>query len=266
MCRAIPANVSSWPQKFIRFGYATKGVLYGLIGFLAAQMALGARQRAPDPKHAIREINAQPIVGDELVLVIAAGLAIYACWRFVQALLDVDDHHNSVLHRIAYAVSGGSYALIALYAMNVGIGLRTSKVDKKQLGSQLMETSWGPWVIGGLGVILLVHGGLELFKALKGSFMKNYRQNEMSRTTKRLALIAGTIGIAARALTFFMIGWFTIRAAKETNAHQLKGLGDAFRMLDTGVEGPVLLISVAVGFMLYGIYCFANAWYRRLNV
>jgi hypothetical protein len=132
MYRANVGGVSCWVQRFVRFGYLTKGIVYGLIGWLAAKTALGARGSAPDTEQAIREIGSQGEVGETMLLVVAAGLAIYSSWRFVQAVLDVDGDGkgaSGVLRRLGYAVSGGSYALLAIYAMRIGIGLRGSGPD-----------------------------------------------------------------------------------------------------------------------------------------
>lgn len=67
-----------WVAPLARLGYASKGILYLVVGVLAGKAALGAG-RVTDTKGALRNLHAQPF-GQVLLLVLALGLAGYAIW------------------------------------------------------------------------------------------------------------------------------------------------------------------------------------------
>ena len=78
-----------WVRPLARAGYAAKGVLYITIGILAAMAAFGGGGdgATTGSKGAIRAIQEQPF-GQVLLVLLTVGLAGYALWRFVQAILD----------------------------------------------------------------------------------------------------------------------------------------------------------------------------------
>jgi hypothetical protein len=68
-------------------GYAAKGVVYGIVGLLAAQAAVSAGGRTTDTQGALGAIVTQPF-GKVLLSLVAIGLMGYVIWRFVQAIKD----------------------------------------------------------------------------------------------------------------------------------------------------------------------------------
>src|SRR5439155_1868288 len=80
---------NTWTIKLVRLGYAVKGVVYLIIGSLAAQLAVGHGGKATDQRGALQTIAAQPF-GKFLLIVVAIGLLGYALWSFIQAVLDPD--------------------------------------------------------------------------------------------------------------------------------------------------------------------------------
>ena len=80
-------EVSPWVERIARFGYATKGVVYVVVGMLAVGVATGIGGRATDPPGAFQTISTQPF-GRIILGFVALGLAGYALWRLVQAVAD----------------------------------------------------------------------------------------------------------------------------------------------------------------------------------
>src|SRR4051812_16709077 len=78
---------SPWFEALARFGYAVRGLLYITVGVLAAEVALGRGGAATDKSGAITAIGSEPF-GKLLLVLMAIGLAGYALWGFVRALLD----------------------------------------------------------------------------------------------------------------------------------------------------------------------------------
>ena len=60
-----------------RAGFVARGVIYGIIGILALQLALGAGGKATNQQGALRTIAQQPF-GKLLLILVAIGLGGYA--------------------------------------------------------------------------------------------------------------------------------------------------------------------------------------------
>ena len=102
------AGQSQWVERLGRAGLVAQGVLYGVIGILAAKVALGAREESPDKQGALREIAQQPF-GKALLAVLAVGFAAYALWRLAQAVLDRDNEGEGakgLAKRVGYLAPG----------------------------------------------------------------------------------------------------------------------------------------------------------------
>src|SRR4028118_1471446 len=83
-------QAKSWIEPLGRFGYAAKGVVYALIGVLAAQAALGRGGETTDSQGALQRIVQAPF-GKLLLGIVTVGLVGYAIWRLVQAFEDTEN-------------------------------------------------------------------------------------------------------------------------------------------------------------------------------
>src|SRR5690348_7625770 len=87
--QARSAATGKWMTLLARLGYAIKGVVYVVIGFLAVQVAAGTGGKATDQKGAIQAISRLPL-GNFLLIVMTIGLVGFALWCFIQALFDTE--------------------------------------------------------------------------------------------------------------------------------------------------------------------------------
>jgi hypothetical protein len=67
-------------------GFVARGLIYGTIGILAVKLAVGAGGKATSQQGALKTIAQQPF-GKVLLILVAIGLAGYALWRILRALL-----------------------------------------------------------------------------------------------------------------------------------------------------------------------------------
>ena len=89
-----------WLERLARAGYAARGAIYALVGFLAVETAFGARARPADTRGALQEMAGRSTA---LLWAVAVGLAGYALWRIVQGLLNPERKPNDLkglAHRV----------------------------------------------------------------------------------------------------------------------------------------------------------------------
>jgi type IV secretory pathway VirB2 component (pilin) len=69
----------------------------------------------------------------------------------------------------------------------------------------------------------------------------------------------------ARGAIFVVAGIFLILAAAEAKPHQAKGLDTALRALTRTPLGPWLLLVVAIGLIMFGVFSCCEARWRRVQ-
>ena len=91
-----------------RVGFASKGVVYFLVGILALLAAFGQGGETTDKKGAVSNIANQPF-GEFALVVIGIGLLAYALWRYMCAVNDADREGSSAKglgKRVSHFFSG----------------------------------------------------------------------------------------------------------------------------------------------------------------
>lgn len=255
-------------EKLARFGYAVKGVVYGLIGVLAVMAALGSGGQTSGSRGVLRTIASAPF-GQVLIGLVALGLFGYALWRFVQAFADPDrkgSDAEGVVKRIGYFGSGVLYAGLGLAAARLLLGNGGgggSGADSWT--ARLMAQPFGLWLVGIAGALTIGVGLYQFYKAYRASFFDELKTGAMSAAERTWTKRTGRAGLAARGVVFCLIGAFLIEAALNANPDEARGLEGALDALAAQPYGPYLLGIVALGLVGYGIFCGINARYRRIR-
>jgi Domain of Unknown Function (DUF1206) len=258
----------TWIVRVARFGFATRGVVYTLVGLLAAGAAAGLGGRATDAHGAIRAVGGQPF-GTALLLVLGLGLASYAVWRFVQALADLEHKgadFGGLAARASFVASGLVHAGLALSAGSLAVGLHQGRSDPVRTWvGRLLTAPNGRWVVGGVGLAVIGSAAYQFYKAYSYKFEEDLLTSRMTAGARRWARRVGRAGLAARGVTFGIVGWFLVRAALEADAHEARGLAGALRVLGRQDRGHWLLFVVALGLTAYGVLSLMEVRYRRIT-
>ncbi|NEA60452.1 DUF1206 domain-containing protein [Streptomyces sp. SID13666] len=256
-----------------RWGIATRGVIYVLIGALAIQVALGGNGKQADRGGAVEQIAGQPF-GKVMVWVVGLGLVGMALWRLSEALFGAagpDGHKTS--KRLA---SGGRFVFYGLAAYSViAFALaRTASEGASQGGSsdqqskdwtaKVLDLPLGQWLVGIAGVALAAAGLWIVVRAWQRKFRKHLKVGEMSRRTRQVVEFLGVAGGVCRGVVFATAGGFAVAAAVKYDPDQAKGLDDTLRSFRETPAGPWLLVAIAVGLALFGAFSFAMARWRKL--
>jgi hypothetical protein len=264
------AAAQPWVEPLARFGFAAKGVVYFVVGLLAAQAAFTTGGKTTDTSGALEEIVVQPF-GKFLLSLVTVGIIGYVLWRLVQTILD-PEHAGQRLNakrigqRIGYAVSGLAYAALAFTAIKLILGGERHHSNATQdWTARVLTQPFGQWLVGLAGAIAIGVAVSYFYKSYKGKFRQKFKLHEMTPSEQTWAVRFGRFGIAARGVVFSIIGVFLIKAALQTDASQVKGLGQVLAALAQQPTGPWILGVVALGLIAYGIYSLVEARYRRIN-
>ena len=246
-----------------RAGFAARGAVYVTMGVMAARAAIGARGgRATDQEGAVREIGRSSEI---LYGLVAAGLVAYALWRFAQAFLDLDQKGGdpkALAVRGTYVVSGLLHLGLGLTALGMGLGGGRDSI--REWVARALAEPWGAWAVGIAGAGVVGSGLYQFYKAARAKFEKHQRTERMSVAERKWSRRVGRFGLAARGVTFLIVGYFLIRSALNVNAREARDVAGALRALQQQPYGAWLLGVVALGLVAYGLLSFVDAKYRRI--
>lgn len=262
--------VQSWVPKLARAGYASKGVLYAVVGILAAMAATGYGGATTDSKGALHTIRAQPF-GQVMLALVVVGLAGYAVWRLVQAILDPEGEGNggkAIAKRVGWFAIGVMHLGLVVYAIGLltGAFLVGGGGGTRGWTARLMSWPGGPWVVGALGLLIV---GVSLYKVHRGwkaNLDKRLDLTRLGARARRLAILVSRFGMGARGVIGTIIGVALVFAGMRSNPREAKGLGEALASIQSWTLGSVMLGIVSLGLVAYGVYELVEARYRRFHV
>ncbi len=254
---------NTWVERLARFGIATKGAVYLVLGALAVMAAVGASGgRVTDRDGAVRTMTDHPL-GTVLLVVVAVGMAGYALWRFAEAAFDpehVGSDLKGVAKRAAAVVSGLVYASFV-----VGVVQRLTGEGSGQGGGRtwldalLRQGEVGAVIVGAAGAAVIVVAISHFVQAATAKFMRKLSLSDLSARARAWIERVGRVGLAARGVVFALLGWFLLRAATRSDASEWRGTAGALREIARQDQGKVALGVVAAGLVAYGVYQLVSA-------
>jgi hypothetical protein len=258
---------SPWVERAGRVGHVAKGVSYCLIAVLALQVAFGERRQPRDREGVLREI-AGGSFGTTVLILLALGFLAYAFWQFVRTVLDRSDDGTDakgLAKRAHHGIVGVIYTGSAIAALSLALGSRSGgRGNEKAETARVLEWPLGRWIVGIVGLSLLIYGAYNLYKATTEKFRKDLREGEMGRALQHWAVRLGVFGHAARGVVFAMVGFFLTKAALEYDPAEAVGIDGALAKLAAESYGTWLLSAVAVGLLAYGLFSLVQARYREV--
>lgn len=261
-------------QMLAKAGYAAKGLVYVLIGALTVRLALGTSATAPDRQQALYSLYSFPL-GKVTLAVVALGLLGYGLWTLAVAAFDLDHRGTkakAIVERIGYAAVGISYLGLGLAAGRLAAGLTQGggqgDAQARDWTARLLSAPFGVALVVFVGLIALAIGVGLAAEAYTAHFRKRLRLGELRRISAEAGegvVLLGRFGLGSLAVVFGLIGTFLIVAALHHDPTQAHGLGGSLVALAQQPYGHLALAIVAIGFVAYGFYSFAEARYRTLG-
>lgn len=267
------ASEGDWAERIGRAGLVARGVLYGALGIVAFRVAWGDRSEAADKGGALALLQQQPF-GDAILLVIVLGLACYALWCLIEAVLEQGDAGSTTdgdgakvwAKRVGYVGRAVAYAIACVTAIGLlrREGSSGAGTERSMTAAILSWGAVGKLVIGAVGLGFLAAGVWNAYRAVTTKFEKHLVV-DAGPAAKRGVTVIGIIGLLGRAIAFVAIGWFVVDAAVSSDPNQPLGLDESLAELAAGPLGPVGLSLVALGLALYGVFSLAEARWKDLG-
>jgi hypothetical protein len=244
-----------------------KGVVYLVIGTLALQAAAGAGGRTTGTGGAFRVLLRQPL-GHWLLWLVAIGLAGYAIWRMICALIDPEHGGQTGWKRLAvrvgYAGSALIHAGLAWQAVRLALGRGGASGDRQAESrtAQLLDAPLGPWLVGLVALGLAGYGVAQIVRGFRRDAASRLHLGRLGPDERRMVLRAARAGLVSRGIVFGLMSIFLARAALQHDPTEAGGLGEALQTLARQPYAPFVLGAVALGLAAYGAYQLALARYR----
>jgi hypothetical protein len=243
----------------VRVGYAARGLVYILIGYLFLAGNRNGRSGDGGAQAAFDWLQDTP--GGPIILTIAAvGLLAHALYRFACAIFDVENYGRDakgIGHRVGDGASGIAHGVLAYTAFQFANGTRQTDGGgdaAREAAATVLSMGLGSVVLGIMGIGFLVAAAMQARSACTGAFMRR-----ISGQAPRFVEPLGRCGFAARAVVFALIGWSLVKSGWLSRGSQAKSLGEAIDSLrDTGI----LFTLVALGILLFGVFSLFLARYR----
>jgi hypothetical protein len=262
--KAKRASDSPAANFLARAGLTARAVIYILIGLVAVLVALGHSSREADQQGAL-ELLAGKSYGLVALWLLGIGFAAYALWRLSEAVFGVTGEPPGAGPRLKSLARAVIYAGLAVLTFEVILGTDRSQAGReKDMTASVMTHPAGRWLVGAVGLIVVICGLVLVIEGIRRKFMKLLNTAQMSARMRRVVKWLGMIGTIARGLVFALAGGLVIDAAITHKASQSGGIDTALHTLRNQPFGEFLLLLAALGLMIFGVYGLCEARWRKV--
>lgn len=260
------SDLKPWMRRFVRIGYAAKGVIYLLIGTLALRLALGDGGRLTDSSGALTTIVQQPF-GFALLAVVAVGILAYAAWEITQAIFDTKrkgTKASGLMDRGLSIIKGVVYGAVGIEAIRMLIGARGAERNADDYARTAMQFPLGGIFLALVGIGLAAYGLKQIWMAWQSRFDDDLDVSHLRSEAGAWAVNVGRAGIGARGVILVLIGFALARAGFDERPSEASGMTEAMWTLFAQPSGQWLLAAVAAGLICFGVFQILHARYARL--
>jgi hypothetical protein len=250
-------------SRVARAGMAARGVVYVLLGSLAVMVSTGNAEQDVDQRGAFTELASQR-AGGVVLAAVAVGLAAYALWQALRAATGRDGASESKGKRLVAAGVAVSYTLLMASTVTILLGSRDSQSSGNEvLTARVMSYPGGSFLVAVVGLGVVGIGAVMVLQGVRTDFMRHLEK--LPRRLEPIVRHLGRVGSIGRGAVFALVGALVVSAAVTFSPEQAGGVDEAFRtMLGQPYGSPVALVA-ALALVAFGLYCLAEARYRRLE-
>lgn len=250
-------------ETLARLGYASKAVIYGIVGVLAILAVTNRGGAVTDTTGALHVIFTRPF-GRALLIIMAVGLCGYGAWRVLDAFLNPD--RDSLFVRVGNAVRGGVYGLLGVRAIQLLRGLTASSGDDaERWTATLLDVPFGAIVVGIVGAVVAGYGASQVMQGISGKHDEKIDWSPIPRDVRVPVQRVSQFGVATRGGILVTLGVFLIRAAFTDDPNQAAGPRESLLRLGGLFDGRWFLAILAAGVLAYAVDQAVHARCRRIR-
>jgi type IV secretory pathway VirB2 component (pilin) len=258
---------SSTPMRVLaRAGFLARGIMYIVIGWIALLVAFHKTGQQADRTGALHELGRTPI-GEVALWVLVVGFLGMTIWRLSEAVFGASGAGRpKATTRLASLGKAVIYAVIAWGVLEYAIGVGSPPSSDQQsvdLTATVMRHPGGRVAVVVIGLVFIGSGLYLGYNAWRKRFRDDLRLGQMHTRTRRIVEWLGRYGGIARGIVFVTAGVFLVVAAVKAQPGQAKGIDSALRSLAHTPLGPWLLVLVAIGLVMFGLFSCCEARWRR---
>jgi hypothetical protein len=264
MRSARRASNSPSAHLLARAGLTARGVIYILVGWVAALVALGHSSREADQQGALHLLAGKPY-GLASLWLLGIGFAGYALWRLSEAAFGVTGEPPGAGPRLKSLARAVIYAGLSYLTFTVISGTDSSQSRRQQdITASAMQHPAGRLLVGVVGLAIVACGIIVVSEGARKKFMRYLRTAQMSARTRRVVKLLGMTGTVARGVVFALVGVGVIDAALTHKASESGGIDKALLTLRDQPFGELLTLLAAVGLIVFGLYGLCEARWRKV--
>lgn len=259
---------SSWQRNgketLGRVGLVGRGVLFGIIGLLAVQLAAGDANSDTTSAGAVEWLAGQPL-GRFLLVALTVSLFSLAAWRTLDAAVGDPVEGHAGRDRVRFAVQALVYLALAVGALTATTANWSGRSSsgtgagaEEQATATVLAWPGGQWIVVGVGLTLI---GVAVYQ-FKTHVMDQEFTERLGTAAPSGLTALGRFGYAARSLVYVMVGSFLVQAGLSYEPDKADGLSGALQELSGQGWGQVLLWATAIGLLGFGVFTVAEAKYR----
>ncbi len=242
--------------------------MYIIIGWIAVEIAFGKTSQQADRSGALQALGRNP-AGEIALWLLVVGFFGMALWRLAEAVVGTPerDKRKAVFARLAAAFKAVVYTVLGYGVLEYALGIGSPPSSNQQsvdATATLMRHPGGRILVVVIGLALVAAGLALGYQAWRMRFRKNMNLSELRGRTRRIVEWLGRVGGIARGVVFTTAGVFLVVAAAEAQPEQAKGIDSSLRELAAAPGGPWLLVLVAIGLIMFGLFSWCEARWRRV--
>ena len=258
---------ASAPMRFLaRAGFFARGLMYIVIGWIALQVAFGKTGQQADRTGALHELSGKPF-GAVALWILVIGFFGMALWRLAEAVYGAADGGRKATARLSALARALIYSVLGYGVLKYAIGAgapQSSDQQSQDLTATLLRHTGGQALVVIIG-LAFIGGGLYVgYQAWRERFRRGLELGQLRPRTRRIVEWLGKAGGVARGIVFVTAGIFLVVAAVDYKPRQAKGVDSSLRALAATPAGPWLLVLVAIGLIMFGLFSWCQARWQRL--
>ncbi|SEJ36428.1 DUF1206 domain-containing protein [Demequina mangrovi] len=245
-------------ERAARAGYLVSGALHVALGAVIVRIGLGAGGEA-DQTRLLASVG-DGALGRVLLAVAALALLALAGWQAADAVREPETRERG-----RAAAKSLVYLALAASTASIALGSAASDQDSQAHGvaGALMRAPAGRVLVGAIGLGLVAAGAFHVIKGVTRRFEEDLRSPSHPEVGAGVRWL-GTVGYVAKGGALTLVGGLFGYAALTADPDKAAGIDGAVERLRDAPAGPVLVVTVGLGFAAYGLYSLARSRYARM--